>query len=119
LTSQHTILIRSVVEMAPWGSSSAVATEVYEQLESQLKPKLDHLVQRFAAHGVIATPTLHVAHNTADDLIDAAQRQQADLIMLGSIGKSTWQRLLLGSVTMRILHHAPCSVWVEHLQNRS
>lgn len=114
LTAAQSVYIRSVIETAPWGSTSSVATQVYAYLESQLKPKLDQLVHRFSEQGVNASASLQVAHQVADDLIEVATRQQADLLVMGSVGKSAWQRLLLGSVTLRVLHHAPCSVWIEH-----
>jgi hypothetical protein len=34
------------------------------------------------------------------------------LIGVGHRGKSVIERLLLGSVASRIVHHASCSVWV-------
>jgi nucleotide-binding universal stress UspA family protein len=62
-----------------------------------------------------ATVELHVefTENAADQIQQLAEEQHADLIVLGSTGKSAWQRLLLGSVAQRVLHHAPCSVWIE------
>jgi nucleotide-binding universal stress UspA family protein len=51
--------------------------------------------------------------DVAGTILDAAAKSTADLIVIGSRGKSLWERFLLGSVTLRVLHHAPCSVWVE------
>ncbi|MGI0484575.1 universal stress protein [Pantanalinema rosaneae CENA516] len=41
-----------------------------------------------------------------------ARTWDADLILLGSRGRSGLQELLLGSVSNYVLHHAPCSVFV-------
>jgi nucleotide-binding universal stress UspA family protein len=49
----------------------------------------------------------------ADVLIDACVKHDADLIVLGATGKPAWERFLIGSVSLRVLHHAPCSVWLE------
>ena len=45
-------------------------------------------------------------------LEDAARRERADLIVVGSHGRSGLKRLLLGSVASHIVTHAPCAVLV-------
>ena len=48
----------------------------------------------------------------AHDIIEAAQNEGCDLIITGSRGHSAWVGVALGSVSMRVLHHAPCPVLV-------
>lgn len=50
--------------------------------------------------------------DTSQALLDAAEAFEADLMVVGHQGKSGIDRLLLGSVANRVVHHAPCSVWV-------
>jgi nucleotide-binding universal stress UspA family protein len=45
-------------------------------------------------------------------LIDAASDWHADLIMVGSHGRTGLDRLLMGSVSEAVAHHAPCSVQI-------
>ena len=45
-------------------------------------------------------------------LLDAAKT--ADLLVIGSRGRSAFSALLLGSVCSQVLHHAPCPVTVVH-----
>ena len=45
-------------------------------------------------------------------IIDAAKDWGADLVVVGSHGRSGIPRLLLGSVTEFVVRHAPCSVLV-------
>jgi len=45
-------------------------------------------------------------------IVETAEKLPADLIILGSHGYNRWERLLLGSVSNSVLHHAPCSVLV-------
>jgi nucleotide-binding universal stress UspA family protein len=45
-------------------------------------------------------------------IIEAAEQMPADLIIVGSHGYNRWERLLLGSVSDSVVHHAPCSVLV-------
>lgn len=43
-------------------------------------------------------------------LVEKAVEWKADLIVVGSHGRTALGRLLLGSVSQRVLHHAPCPV---------
>jgi len=52
----------------------------------------------------------------AASLIDEAIARKADLIVVGSRGKSLLRGMLLGSVSRRVLAHAPCSVRVGRLR---
>lgn len=45
-------------------------------------------------------------------IVETAEEIGADLIVVGSHGYSRWERLLLGSVSQSVVHHAPCSVLV-------
>jgi nucleotide-binding universal stress UspA family protein len=48
----------------------------------------------------------------ADVIIQVANEQQADLIVVGSSGRTGIKRFLLGSVSSKVSHHAPCSVMI-------
>jgi nucleotide-binding universal stress UspA family protein len=45
-------------------------------------------------------------------IVETAEQMPADLIIVGSHGYNRWERLLLGSVSDSVVHHAPCSVLV-------
>jgi nucleotide-binding universal stress UspA family protein len=45
-------------------------------------------------------------------IIDVAQEQNADLIVVGNRGLTGLERFLLGSVSSKLSHHAPCSVMI-------
>jgi hypothetical protein len=44
--------------------------------------------------------------------VDFAEEWDADLVIMGSHGRTGLARLLLGSVARNVLHHASCSVLV-------
>lgn len=48
--------------------------------------------------------------NPADEIIKLAQKHKADLIVTGAKGKGSIARLLLGSVSTRLIQHSSCSV---------
>jgi nucleotide-binding universal stress UspA family protein len=45
-------------------------------------------------------------------IVETAEKMKADLIVVGSHGYNRWERLLLGSVSDSVVHHAPCSVLI-------
>ncbi len=45
-------------------------------------------------------------------IVDEAKSWGADLIVVGSHGYGFWERMLIGSVSDAVIHHAPCSVLV-------
>lgn len=68
--------------------------------------------KRIAAEvGVDATFT-DIAEDPSDAIIEAAEHLDADLIVMGSRGERIGKRIFHGSVSNRVLHHAPCSVLV-------
>ncbi len=88
--------------MSPsWQASKRAAREALEQAAERLRQ---------------ATPNVNVQLRESDDtsqaLLDAAKAFDANLIVIGHKGISEIERLLLGSVATRVVHHAPCSVWV-------
>jgi nucleotide-binding universal stress UspA family protein len=48
----------------------------------------------------------------ADAILDVAEEQNADLIVVGNKGMTGAKRFLLGSVPNKVSHHAPCSVLI-------
>ena len=48
----------------------------------------------------------------ADAILDVAEEQNADLIIVGNKGMTGAERFLLGSVPNKVSHHAPCSVLI-------
>jgi nucleotide-binding universal stress UspA family protein len=58
-------------------------------------------VERYAREG-----------DPADAILDVAEEQNADLIVVGNKGMTGAKRFLLGSVPNKVSHHAPCSVMI-------
>src|SRR5277367_3941741 len=48
----------------------------------------------------------------ADAILDVAEEQKSDLVIIGNKGMTGAKRFLLGSVPDKISHHAPCSVLI-------
>jgi nucleotide-binding universal stress UspA family protein len=80
--------------------------------EQQVEAKLKQLVDELSGEGLNASLKLvdHVGPQPAHEIADLAREEGADLIALGTRGHSAISGLLLGSVTQRLLHVAPCPV---------
>ncbi|HEX2232346.1 MAG TPA: universal stress protein [Thermoleophilaceae bacterium] len=48
----------------------------------------------------------------AEVLIEVADRENADLIVVGNKGMTGAKRFFLGSVPNKVVHHAPCGVMI-------
>lgn len=87
--------------------------ELYEQLvahaSAQAKRAATEASVRLKAENVSVTAEVREAP-AADAILAAAS--DADLIVMGTRGHSTLERLLVGSVARRVLHQAKCSVMV-------
>ena len=50
------------------------------------------------------------AEDPAEAIVDAAKREQADVLVVGSVGMSGRREFLLRNVPNRVSHNAPCTV---------
>ena len=80
--------------------------------EDQVEAKLKQIVQELSGEGLDASLKIvnHVGPQPAHEIADLAREVGADLIAVGTRGHSALLELLLGSVTQRLLHVAPCPV---------
>lgn len=74
------------------------------------------MAEKLRRHGAQVKTTVLTSSDVAAEILQFAEQQRSDLVVVGSRGKSAWERFLLGSVTLRVLHQAPCSVWIERVK---
>lgn len=70
--------------------------------------ELDRLVA--AEAGTTPVETRIMSGSAGAAIVEEAKDLPADLVVLGTHGRSGFTRLMLGSVTERVLRHAPCPV---------
>jgi len=69
-------------------------------------------VRGFFSERNIAVSTDVLFGTPESRIVETAEENRSDLIIVGSHGYSRWERLLLGSVSNSVVQHAPCSVLV-------
>jgi nucleotide-binding universal stress UspA family protein len=88
---------------------AAFFAEWDQKLREAVERKLLPLVEHARKEGVEALPL--VLSGFADEaIIEAAKKQHADLIVMGTHGRIGTARLFLGSVASRVIATAPCPV---------
>jgi nucleotide-binding universal stress UspA family protein len=69
----------------------------------------ERLLKQARAAGVTATSVI-VTGAPADRIVRAARSRRADLVVMGTHGRSGLSRLLLGGVASRVIATSPCPV---------
>jgi len=87
--------------------------ELHRQVDrgarDQAATRLAPWIRRASERGIAATPLLESGVEDIE-IVQAAVREHADLIVLGTHGRHGPSRLLLGSVASRVVADAPCPV---------
>lgn len=107
LFSKHDIPYIDVVESYYNCSRNMLEREAIAQ-NSKL---LDEIVNKLDISGIRSDEKV-VIGKTADQIVKIAKEGNYDLIVLGVQDYTSGERFFTGSVTMRVLSDAPCSVFV-------
>jgi nucleotide-binding universal stress UspA family protein len=88
---------------------TAMSDEGYAFMKDQASAFLNDLVQKALKQGVEASAEL--ANGVPFlEIIQAAGKHHADLIIMGTHGRTGLQHLMMGSQAERVLRQAPCPV---------
>jgi nucleotide-binding universal stress UspA family protein len=93
------------------GSLGVVTSITYEQ-EGEAKGLLTSAKEYLASKGVEVKATYLPQGDPADQILQTAEKEGFELIVMGSRGLSPFDRLLLGSVSRKVVDHAHCSVLI-------
>jgi len=109
LANGSDVTVVSVAELLPqFGRAGAM---LLPEEDAERKAELERAKAKLAKRGVDAK-TVERRGDPAEMIIDEAKQEKADLIVVGTRGLSTAKSWMLGSVSSRVMHHAPCNVLV-------
>lgn len=116
-----------VRELAREGGATVTIVHVVERVEGiggigpprrvdegEVQERLREVAAEFVEQGITASVEIRgdVGTRPAHELVTIAKAIGADLIVTGTRGRNPITGLLVGSVTNRVLHLAPCPVLV-------
>jgi len=128
-SSQSQLALRTAIDVAKvWGAEvhAAYVIEIglfsslpvdntwevmYSLLDKEGKEILDSAIRAGEEAGVTLTAHLRQGH-AGQEILNLAEEIGADLIVLGSLGKSGIERLLLGSVSSFVVTNSPVTTMV-------
>jgi nucleotide-binding universal stress UspA family protein len=97
------------------GGYPVISDKAYSEMEQYARERMQEILHKFEARADI-----RVTRGAAGPaLVAAALELHAELIVVGTVGRTGIRRLLLGSVAEMVVSHAPCSVLVVRLHHTS
>ncbi len=115
---QASIDLLHVVEPLPFPVPLVGAVTIRDLVSDpteQIENRLDDLQKRVDGGGVTVRTHAREGH-AATTILDAANELDADMIIIASHGLSGLERILLGSVTARVVRRAECPVFVARVE---
>ncbi|HEY7205951.1 MAG TPA: universal stress protein [Methylomirabilota bacterium] len=107
------LLVHVITSVVPIMTDGYVSPRVYEDLEAAARTgaqkQLDKLVRKARQAGARVKGLLleGVPH---ERIAQAARSKKADMVVMGTHGRTGFAKLVLGSVASRVLTAAPCPV---------
>src|SRR5216684_3148288 len=92
-----------------FAASAGLYEESLQALRESGKEQLQEFVKKHT-HDEIQPELVVQVGVAADSILSFAQLQKADVIVIGTHGRRGFDRLMLGSVTDRVMRRAPCPV---------
>ena len=111
----HVVSEAVPAQYSPIGINAPAAdyTNYFQTIEEAGKKIIDQAVQKAKAQGIkVRGETFRTISSTVESIVEAAEKEHADLIVVGTRGLGGFKKLLMGSVSSGIVSHANCSVLI-------
>jgi hypothetical protein len=118
--------IREAISLAKICSSNLIAVSVVktnlefdsvlpqfvEKAEQDAIKHLESVKAQATKEGVNCITVVSLSEEPYEDIVRHASKNNVDMIIMGTHGKTEMKRLMMGSVTALVIGHAPCNVLV-------
>jgi nucleotide-binding universal stress UspA family protein len=94
-----------------FGGDSAASLELVEDLKIKANSMLEEY-KKYALEKDIHTKFMLEIGDPANMIIEIVNSKDYDLVVLGTRGMNVFKELVLGSVSIKVMHHAKCPVMV-------
>lgn len=107
-----------VALVSPWVYPTSLSHSEYERIHQEQQQILDNLVEKVEADGgKITASYFRVGRRADDEVIRLSEELDVDLVIVGSRGKSTLERALMGSDSESIVRYSRYPVLVVRGQS--
>lgn len=93
------------------GGDSATTFEIIDELKRKARKILEEC-KNDATKNRLQIKTIIKIGDPAKIITEIANSKNYDLIIMGNRGMSAFKELLLGSVSLKVMHHARCPVMI-------
>ncbi len=100
----------SVIEINP--QLLSLAPQIIEDTEKATKLHLNDIKEMAEKEGISCSTIIREGEDVFRLIIDEAEKEEADLIVMGRRGRRGIMKLLMGSETARVIGHSPVNVVV-------
>jgi nucleotide-binding universal stress UspA family protein len=113
LTALHVISLNYGAYNSPWFIDAEAFRALVERTKSEANTWLTEVERKGQAQGVkVNTRIVETVKSVAAAIVEFADADKADIIVIGSRGRSGFKRLLLGSVASDVVTYSICPVIV-------
>ncbi len=103
------LLVLHVVETAIVWYTGTLYQQTIDQLREFGEEALKKALKRAEEEGIAARSMMIDGHS-GTVIVRVAEREGADLIVMGTLGRSMVEKVLVGSISQYVVRHAPCAV---------
>jgi len=100
----------SVIETNP--EFETLAPQLVEKMGKKTREHLESLKSRASKEGVECEILVHQGEEPYQYIVEDAAKNNVEMIIMGRRGRTGLKRLMMGSVTAKVIGHAPCNVLV-------
>ena len=88
----------------------ALAPELVEKASEDVRAHLESVTAEAGRQGVGSTMLMRLGDRPDAEIVAAAEEINADLIVMGQMGRRGLARMMVGDATLRVIGSGPCSV---------
>jgi len=111
------VVVPVLTPIAEFGGQKANIERLHDAQAAMAERSLQEMVESISDAG-IRVRALHEIGEIVTTILRTAADEAVDLIVMSTHGRTGWHRLLLGSVTEKLLRHAECPVMAIHPDER-